>query len=87
MSWVANLAHNILVVKVVLLSKIHFFLSLSFLKLELIFFKTSILTHVWFVQCVSWCSWLTVGKHMYQLKVDVDKLNAVKVVVNWRFER
>ena len=24
---------------------------------------------------------------MYQLKVDVDKLNAVKVVVSWRFER
>ena len=23
---------------------------------------------------------------MYQLKVDVDKLNAVKVVLNWRFE-
>ena len=24
---------------------------------------------------------------MYQPKVDVDKLNAVKVVVSWRFER
>ena len=27
------------------------------------------------------------GRIMYQLKVDVDKLNAVKVVLNWRFER
>ena len=28
-----------------------------------------------------------IKRTMYQLKVDVDKLNAVKVVVNWRFGR